>query len=143
MEGAAAPPPERKAKRQRRVLVTALVVFASLISFLAVFSIWANRQALETDNWVETSSELLEDEEIRTQLAAFMVDTLYANVNVQAELEARLPPDLKGLAGPAAAGLRQLTDQLANEALQRPRVQQAWEQINRDRPREADRGRRE
>ena len=109
----------------------ALVALASIIAFLAVFSIWANRQALETDNWVETSTELLEDEEIRTQLAAFMVDTLYANVDVQAELQARLPPDLKGLAGPAAAGIRQLTDQLANEALQRPRVQRAWEQINR------------
>ncbi|HEX2358537.1 MAG TPA: hypothetical protein VHH72_01840 [Solirubrobacterales bacterium] len=109
----------------------ALIALASLISFLAVFSIWANRQALETDNWVETSTELLEDEEIRTQLAAFMVDTLYANVDVQAELEARLPPNLKGLAGPAAGGIRQLADRLANEALQRPRVQQAWERINR------------
>jgi hypothetical protein len=131
LEAAAASPAAPDGKRRRRGLVLALVVLASIIAFLAVFSIWAKRQALETDNWVETSTELLEDEEIRTQVAAFMVDTLYANVDVQAELEGRLPPDLKGLAGPAAAGIRQLTDQLANEALQRPRVQQAWEQLNR------------
>ena len=96
-----------------------------------MFSIWANRQLLETDNWVETSSELLEDEEIRSQLSNFMVDAIYANVDVQGELEQALPPRLQPLAGPAAGGLRQLLDQLANEALQRPRVQEAWESINR------------
>jgi hypothetical protein len=120
-----------KGDRQHRKLAVAMIVGASFLAFLAVFSIWANRQLLETDNWVETSSELLEDEAIRTELATFMVDTLYANVDVQAGLEKRLPPDLKPLAGPAAGGIRQLTDDLANEALQRPRVQQAWETINR------------
>ena len=116
---------------EHRKSVVALIVFASLLAFLSVFSIWANRQLLETDNWVETSSELLEDEEIRTQLANFMVDELYTNVDVQGELATALPPRLQPLAGPAAAGLRQLTDRLANEALQRPRVQEAWENINR------------
>lgn len=125
------PSTEQPAKRGHRVLVTALILLASVIGFVSVFSIWANRQLLETDNWVETSSELLEDEEIRTQLANFMVDELYTEVDVQAELAAALPPRLQPLAGPAAAGLRQLTDRLANEALQRPRVQALWENINR------------
>src|SRR5262245_39021969 len=61
-----------------------------------------------------------------------MVDTLYANVNVEAELQAALPPRLQPLAGPAAGGIRQLTDKLANEALQRPRVQQLWVDANED-----------
>lgn len=117
--------------RQHRKTATALIVFAALLAFLSVFSIWANRQLLETDNWVETSSELLEDEEIRTQLANFMVEELYTGVDVQGELATALPPRLQPLAGPAAAGLRQLTDRLANEALQRPRVQALWENINR------------
>jgi hypothetical protein len=129
MEATSPPPAARQ--RDHRKLSIALIVAASLLAFLATFSIWANRQLLETDNWVETSSELLEDEAIRTELATFIVDTLYANVDVRAELEKRLPPDLKPLAGPAAGGIRQLTDDLANEALQRPRVQQAWETINR------------
>ena len=116
---------------RRRKLVVALIGFAALLGFVSTFAIWVNRQLLETDNWVQTSSELLEDEAIRTELATFMVDTLFTNVNVQAELEQRLPKDLKPLAGPAAGGIRQLTDDLANEALQRPRVQQAWETINR------------
>lgn len=117
--------------RQRRGRVYTLIVVASLIGFLAVFAIWANRQLLETDTWVDTSTKLLEDEEIRTEVANTMVDTLYANVDVQGELQQALPPRLQPLAGPAAAGLRELSLRLANQALQRPRVQQLWEDANR------------
>jgi hypothetical protein len=117
--------------RQRRGVVYALIVVASLIGFLAVFSIWANRQLLETETWTETSTKLLEDEEIREQVSFFMVDALYANVDVQAELQQALPPRLQPLAGPAAAGLRELTLRLADQALQRPRVQELWENANR------------
>jgi hypothetical protein len=117
--------------RQRRGVVYALIGLASILAFLAVFAIWANRQLLETDTWTDTSTELLEDEEIRGQVADFMVESLYANVDVQAELQQALPPRLQPLAGPAAAGVRELSIRLANRALERPRVQQLWEDANR------------
>lgn len=110
----------------------ALIVIGSVVAFLAVFALWANRQLLETDTWTDTSGKLLENPEIRDQLSNYMVDTLYANVDVQAELQSALPPRLQPIAGPAAGALRQLTDKLANEALQRPRVQQLWEDANRN-----------
>jgi hypothetical protein len=123
---------EPAGKRRRRKTVYALIAVASLIGFLSVFAIWANRQLLETDTWTNTSSKLLEDPEIRTQVSYFMVDALYANVDVQAELQQALPPRLQPLAGPAAAGLRELTLRLADQALQRPRVQHLWEEANRN-----------
>ncbi|HET9121224.1 MAG TPA: hypothetical protein VFN72_11900 [Solirubrobacterales bacterium] len=117
--------------RKRRGIVITLTIVASILAFVATFAVWANRQLLETDTWTNTSSKLLEDEAIRTQVADTMVDTLYANVDVQAELQAALPPRLQPLAGPASAGLRQLATDLANRALQRPRVQELWENANR------------
>ena len=120
-----------KVPRRRRKTVTALIIAGALIGFLAVFAIWANRQLLETDTWTNTSSKLLEDPEIRTQVSSFMVDTLYDNVDVQTELQQALPPRLQPLAGPASAGIRELALKLANQALQRPRVQQLWEDANR------------
>jgi hypothetical protein len=127
------PPREpRQRARSSHKLVVGLVVVASVIAFLAVFAVWANRQLLETDTWTETSTKLLEDEEIRSQVASTMVDALYANVDVQAELQGALPPRLQPLAGPAAAGLRELSLRLANQALERPRVQQLWEDANRN-----------
>jgi hypothetical protein len=131
LEASEGPQSRASAPRQRRGIVYALIVVASLLSFLAAFAIWANRQLLETDTWTNTSSKLLENQDIRSQVADYMVDTLYANVNVQAELQQALPPRLQPVAGPAAAGIRELALRLANQALQRPRVQQLWEDANR------------
>jgi hypothetical protein len=131
VEASAGPQSRTTAPRQRRGVVVTLIVFGSLIAFLATFAIWANRQLLETDTWTDTSTKLLENEEIRSQVASTMVDTLYANVDVQAELQQALPPRLQPLAGPASAGLRELTLRLANQSLERPRVQQLWEDANR------------
>jgi hypothetical protein len=115
--------------RLRRT-VAAILVVATLVGFVSVFAVWAKRQLLETSTYTETSTKLLEDEDIRTAVAGFLVDELYANVDVQAQLAKRLPPQLKPLAGPAAGGLRQLADRAAVTALERPRVQQAWAKAN-------------
>jgi hypothetical protein len=115
----------------RRVISMTLVVLASLIGFFSVFALWVKRQALETETWTRTSSELLENEEIRDAIADFLITELYANVDVQGEIEKRLPPEIKGLAGPAAGGLRQAGGEIARTALEQPRVQAAWENANR------------
>jgi hypothetical protein len=115
--------------RLRRT-VTAILVVATLVGFVSVFAVWAKRQLLETSTYTETSTKLLEDEDIRTAVGGFLVDELYANVDVQGELAKRLPPQAKPLAGPAAGGLRQLANRAALVALEHPRVQQAWANAN-------------
>jgi hypothetical protein len=94
--------------RPRRKTVWAVLVLATVVGFLAVFAVWANRQALETDSWVETSTELLEDEEIQAAVAGFLVETLFTNVDVEAELQEVLPPQTQALAGPVGGALRHL-----------------------------------
>jgi hypothetical protein len=117
---------------RRRGWARALVVLASILAFAAILAIWANRQLLNTDNWTDTSTELLENRVIRDQIALYLVDQLYANVDVSAELRAALPERLQPLAGPAAGGLRQLAERASKEALSRPRAQQAWADANRN-----------
>lgn len=117
--------------RGRRRAALALVFVASLLAFLALPAIWLDRQALNTDNWTETSSELLENEAIRAQVANYLVDEVYANVDVQGELAKALPPRAKPLAGFAAGGLQQLADDGVRNLLGRPVPQQAWEAANR------------
>jgi hypothetical protein len=116
---------------RRRRLPLALIAVASLLAFVAVFALWANRQLLDSDNWTDTSSELLEDDAIRNQTAVFLVDQLYANTDVQARLAAALPPRAQPLAGPAAGALKDLAVRGTNELLERPRPQALWEQANR------------
>lgn len=115
----------------RRRLPTVLVVCATFFAFLAIFALWANRQLLDTDNWTDTSADLLEDDAIREQLSIFLIDQLYTNVDVQARIEEALPPRADPLAAPAASGLRGPLEDVVDKLLQRPRAQEAWEQANR------------
>jgi hypothetical protein len=120
-------PPETR----HRITVRILVVAASILAFLAIFTGWVDRQALNTDEWVDTSGKLLEDKAISDAVATYSVDQLYANVDVARLLRKRLPDDLQPVASPAAAGIRGLATGAAQRAFQSPRVQGLWKQANR------------
>jgi hypothetical protein len=115
----------------RRIGVTALLVVGTLLWTAFGIGLWVQRQALDTDNWVETSSELLEDEQIREALAVFIVDKLYDSEAAQDRLEEVLPPRLEGLAGPAAAGLKEIATRNAPRVLGSAAALNAWETANR------------
>ena len=115
----------------RRWLVRGILVLATVVGIAAIFAVWANRQVLDADNWADTSSALLQHDAVRTQVANYLVDQAYSNVDVTGEVRAALPPRLDPLAGPAANALRQLAEKRTDRLLDRPRVQQAWEEANR------------
>ena len=119
-----APPPHRG-------LARTLVVLASVLAFLALPAIWLNRQLLSTDNWTAASSRLLDDPAIRDQTAAYLTDQLYANVDVDAQIQSALPTRAQFLADPLAGALRERVDAVAEVALSRPKVQGLWEDANR------------
>jgi hypothetical protein len=125
--------PERSTeppKRAHRVMVPILLAVASLALFTGAFAVWVHRQALNTDNWKATSSELLADKQVQAALAPYLVDQLFTNVDVTGAIQQRLPSNLQVLAGPASAGLRQLADRAAPKLLARPKVQDAWVAAN-------------
>ena len=123
--------PRGLSPRTRAILAWSLLVLGTLILLVGSLTVWVKRQALDTDAWVDTSSQLLEDDEIRGALSVYIVDQIYENVDVQARLEQRLPPDLDQLAQPIAGGLRAPLQSAVDEFLQRPRVQDLWEEVNR------------
>jgi putative oligomerization/nucleic acid binding protein len=115
----------------RRRTVKGLVILGSILAFLSVFAIWTERQALNTDDWVSTSDRLIQNPTIRTAVGDYLVDQLYENVDVEAELEEILPGDTKDLAGPAAGGLRQVAGSGAEKVLESSTAQSLWEDANR------------
>lgn len=122
---------EKAAGGGHRKLSLALVGIAGLITFVAIFSIWANRQALNTDNWVNTSGRLLANKKVEERLADYLGQQVAENVNVKGELEAVLPPRLDPLAAAAAGGINQLTPRIAERALESPKLQALWATANR------------
>lgn len=117
--------------RGRGIAVTALLVIGTLLWTALGFAIWANRQALNTDNWVDTSSSLLEDDDIRTAVGLFIIDRLYQSDEVEARIAQVLPPRLVQLAKPAAAGLKEVAQRNAGRVLGTAAALQAWEAANR------------
>jgi Short C-terminal domain len=120
-------PPESR----HRITVRILVVAASVLAFLAIFTSWLDRQLLDTDEWVDTSGRLLEDEAISDAVADYSVDQLYANVNVTRLIKKRLPDGLEQAAAPAAAGIREVGTRAAERAFQSTRVENLWKDANR------------
>jgi hypothetical protein len=111
--------------------VRALVVLGSVLTFLSVFAIWTERQALNTDDWVGTSGRLIQNETIREAVGNFLVDQLYENVDVEKELKEILPGETKQLAGPVSGGLRQVAGDGADQVLQSSTAQELWKSANR------------
>ncbi|HUG65824.1 MAG TPA: SHOCT domain-containing protein [Gaiellaceae bacterium] len=113
-------PAPRGQSRRRSTAVWAALVVAGLLLLLSSFAVWINRVALNTSVFTSTSTTLLDNDEIRSAVANRAVDELFANVDVQAELEAQLPDDYQGLSGAATAGLRQASYRIVDRALEEP-----------------------
>jgi len=115
--------------RVRRPVVYGLLVVGGLLLSLTSFAVWVNRVALNTNQFVVTSSDLVQDDTIRKAIATRAVDELYANVDVQAAIEERLADiskDAKPAAAPAAGALRQYAPLLLERALGQPSLQSVW-----------------
>jgi hypothetical protein len=101
------------ATRGRRIGVGALLVLATLVAILGMTAVWVQRQVLDREEFVRTGVDLLEDQEVREALGLYLIDQLYANVDVAGELEQRLPDRLQPLAEPAAGALRRAAEENA------------------------------
>jgi hypothetical protein len=120
-----------KGSRRRRLAVWALVVLGALCIFISTISVWVRDIALDSDEWANTSSQLLQSENVRNVLSVYIVDQAYASSDAQARLEEALPEQLKPLAGTLAAQLKGAAYDAVNRALARPRVQELWRSANR------------
>lgn len=118
--------PSPGGSRGRTLGFYALLVVATLLLVVSAFAVWVNRVALNTDVFTDSSTALIEDEEIRTAVATRAVDELFDSVDVEAEVVERLPDDFDGLGAPLTAGLHQAGYTLVSRALERPAAQRIW-----------------
>jgi hypothetical protein len=119
-------PDEHRTQLWRLIVARILVVLGVIVTAVAILAGYLRWQAFDDDTFRETATELIANDAVRDEVAATMVEELFANVDVQAELQQRLPPDQQRLAGPISAGLRELADRAAGQLLERPRVQALW-----------------
>jgi hypothetical protein len=126
-----APRAEPPLTRNRAIAVWSLVVVASLLLLVSSLTVWVKRQALDTNNWTNTSGQMLANDEIRQQLSIYLVDTLFASTDATARIRQALPPDRAALAPVIAGALRNFAVQAADRLLSTPQAQKLWEEANK------------
>ncbi|MGE5273486.1 MAG: hypothetical protein ACM3QU_06970 [Verrucomicrobiota bacterium] len=122
----AAPPAPSGPSRTRIILARTLTVIGILLVVVSALANYVKREALDSSQFHSTSRRLVADETIRDQVALTLVDRLYANTDVVANLQEKLPENLRPLAVPIAGVVRNAADSAAKELLSRPRVQELF-----------------
>ncbi len=116
--------PAAAPKHRHRTLVWALIVLASIVLVVSMIANWVQTEVLDSGQFSNNTEQILQNKDVQEQLSIFAVDQLYANVDVQAQIEQKLPPPAQPLAAPVTAATRQLATNVAETALASPRVQQ-------------------
>jgi hypothetical protein len=115
--------------RGRVVLARILTVLALLLGFVSMLAFTLERTVLDESGIERIATDLIQDDAIRDQVALTAVEQLYANVDVEERIAARLPEAQQALAPTLASLSRQAADQAADRLLERPRVQAAWVEV--------------
>ena len=116
--------------RGRTWAMRGLAVLGSIVLVLGALGVWVDRVALDSSQWSDTSVKVLQDPTVQSTVSTYMVDQLYANVDVASAIESFLPEAAKAFAPIAAQGLRQPAENAAKRALASPRVQNRWREAN-------------
>lgn len=120
----------KPAGRGRRIGIVLLILLASILLFGTAADVWVKRQVLSTPKWVAASDKILAEPRVQEALATYIVDEIYANVDVQKELEDKLPEGWKGIAGPISAGIRTPATSAVERILSSDQVKKIWHTVN-------------
>jgi len=99
-EGSKHPAPSR----MRVIGARVLTVIAILLALVGMVAFYVEHTALDEEGFETISRNMIENDAIRTQVAGTAVETLFANVDLEAAIAEELPPAQQGLA-PVLAGL--------------------------------------
>jgi ribosomal protein L29 len=120
----------RRARRPRRVVAAALVVLTSIVFTVAVAGVWARRNALDTDRWVETVGPIGEDPAVQQALGNWITTELMGVIDPQALFESALPERGQVLAAPLTSALRGFVGDQVDAFLASDTFERLWVQAN-------------
>lgn len=116
--------------RGHNIWAGVLLAVATLVVILGMTAVWVQRQVLDRDEWVDTSVELLENDDVRRAVGLYLIDEIYTNVDVAGEIQDVLPDRLQPLAEPAASALRRAAEQNAGTLLGTRVAEDLWRRAN-------------
>lgn len=133
----------RRRPSARAVAASALIVLGCLLAPLALTAVWVHTQLTDTERFAATMSPLIREPAVRQTITDRVTDEVFSRLDiagltdraVRALAERGLPEEiagpLRGLAGPAAAGVRGLVHDKVGELVASPAVAQLWDRAIR------------
>jgi hypothetical protein len=121
----------RRAGRPRRIVTALLVVLTAIVFTVAVVGVWAHRNVLDTDKWVETVGPIVEDPAVQQTLGNWMTTELMGAIDPEAYFESVLPERGQALAAPLSNALEGYVDDQVNDFLASDTFQRLWVEVNR------------
>ncbi|MDX2381018.1 MAG: hypothetical protein QNM02_14795 [Acidimicrobiia bacterium] len=108
-----------------------LVTLATVLAIVSTVTTWVRTQALDTDEWVKLSDQLLDDENVQEALTVYLSDQLFASTDVTEAVQETIPEDLGFLAAPVAGALRGLATEAVGVLIKSDVFSDAWSAANR------------
>ena len=115
----------------RSTAVVVLFVLGFALVPVAGLAVWSRNTLLDTDRYVETVAPLSDDPQVIDSVAGRVTDAIFAQIDVEGELSANLPPKLTFAAGPIADQIESTTNGLVVKALETDQFDTLWREVNR------------
>ncbi|HKA83651.1 MAG TPA: hypothetical protein VKD21_07295 [Acidimicrobiales bacterium] len=123
--------PKRRGGRTRRILAVVLVVITSIVLTVSVTAVWARRNALNTDRYVETIGPVAEDVRVQRALGRYLTTQVMAAIDPEELFKDALPERAQVLAGPLTGALRGFVNDRVNAFLATDEFSRLWVEVNR------------
>lgn len=111
----------------RSVLSGLLLVAATVLTVLAIGSVWAQRQLLDTTVWTAHAVEIVHDPDVERVTADFLADQVVAQQDAALEARDLLPAQLQALADAGPATAHRVIEQTALETIRAGALDASWE----------------
>lgn len=115
----------------RRVTAITLVMLSCMSFLTGGVGIWASRNFLDTDIWVERTGPLIHDPAVQAAVSTKLTDSVMQLVDPEALFNEVLPKRGKVLAGPLSGAVRGFVDDQVAKVVASDRFAQLWQEVNR------------
>jgi hypothetical protein len=122
--------PRKRAVRTRGVVAVLLVVLTSILVTVSVTAVWARRNALNTDRYVETIGPVAEDVRVQRALGRYLTDQVMTAIDPEELLRDTLPERAQALAGPITSAVRGFVNDRVNAFLASDTFSRLWVEVN-------------
>jgi hypothetical protein len=112
-------------------VAVALVVLTSILVTVSVTAVWARRNALNTDRYVDTIGPVAEDVRVQRALGRYITDQAMSAIDPQELLRDALPERAQALVGPITSAVRGFVNDRVDAFLATDTFSRLWVEVNR------------